>query len=62
MADERFFLVAARNEALSRAGWTADEVEVMAEHRWWSVRELACTSQTVWPENLLAMLDAANAR
>ena len=62
MADERFFLVAARNEALSRAGWTADEVEVMAEHRWWSVRELACTSQTVWPENLLVMLDAANAR
>jgi 8-oxo-dGTP diphosphatase len=62
MADERFFLVAARNEALSRAGWTADEAEVMAEHRWWSVRELACTSQTVWPENLLVMLDAANAR
>jgi 8-oxo-dGTP diphosphatase len=62
LTDERFFVVAARNEALSRAGWTADEVEVMAEHRWWSPRELACTSETVWPENLLAMLDAANAR
>src|SRR4030095_14830618 len=29
MADERFFLVAARNEALSRAGWAAREREVM---------------------------------
>jgi 8-oxo-dGTP pyrophosphatase MutT (NUDIX family) len=62
LADERFFLVKARNEALSRDGWTADEADVMAEHRWWSPQELARTVETVWPENLLAMLDAANAR
>jgi 8-oxo-dGTP pyrophosphatase MutT (NUDIX family) len=62
LADERFFLVVAPNDSLSRAGWTADEVEVMAEHRWWSPRELALTSETVWPEDLLAMLDGALSR
>ena len=58
-ADERFFLVQAGNASLSRDGWTALEQEVMTEHKWWSREELAQTSATVWPENLLAMLDAA---
>jgi hypothetical protein len=34
----------------------------MTEHRWWSREELAQTSATVWPENLLTMLDAAAAK
>jgi 8-oxo-dGTP diphosphatase len=62
MADERFFLVKLAAASLSRDGWTAQEVEVMAHHRWWSLDELAQTSATVWPENLLAMLNAAKAR
>jgi len=63
MADERFFLVKlAAAASLSRDGWTAQEVEVMADHRWWSLDELAQTSATIWPENLLAMLNAAKAR
>ena len=62
MADERFFLVKLAAASLSRDGWTAHEVEVMADHRWWSLDELAQTSATVWPENLLAMLNAAKAR
>jgi hypothetical protein len=48
--------------SLSRDGWTAQEVEVMADHRWWSLDELAQTPATVWPENLLAMLNAAKSR
>ena len=62
MADERFFLIKAKNASLSRVGWTAQEVEVMADHRWWSPDELAQTSATVWPENLVAMLKAAAIR
>ena len=62
LADERFFLVQASNDALSRDGWTVDEAQVMAEHRWWSPRELAQTSETVWPENPFAMLNGATSR
>ena len=60
-ADERFFLVKSADASLSCAGWTALEQEVMTEHKWWSREELALTSATVWPENLLTMLDAAAA-
>jgi 8-oxo-dGTP diphosphatase len=58
-ADERFFLVKSADASLSREGWAALEQEVMTEHKWWSREELAQTSATVWPDNLLAMLDAA---
>jgi hypothetical protein len=37
---------------LSRDEWTADEVEVMVAHRWWSRAELSQTSETVWPKRL----------
>jgi 8-oxo-dGTP diphosphatase len=57
-ADERFFLVRSEDGSLSRDRWTALEQEVMTEHKWWSREELAQTSATVWPENLLTMLDA----
>jgi 8-oxo-dGTP diphosphatase len=57
-ADERFFLVRAEDGSLSRDGWTTLELEVMTEHKWWSREDLAQTSATVWPEDLLTMLDA----
>jgi 8-oxo-dGTP pyrophosphatase MutT (NUDIX family) len=62
MADERFFLIKPEDASLSHDGWTPQEAEVMADHRWWSQDELEHTSATVWPENLLAMLKAATAR
>jgi len=61
VADERFFLVKREDASLSRNGWTAQETEVMADHKWWSQEELEQTSATIWPENLLAMLKAARA-
>jgi 8-oxo-dGTP diphosphatase len=60
-ADERFFLVKARDPSLSREGWTAQEAEVMADHKWWWCEELMQISATVWPENLPALLKAAGA-
>ncbi len=59
MADERFFLVRTDSNVVSSDQWTALELEVMAEHRWWSRAELAQTSEPVFPENLLEMLGNA---
>jgi len=56
MADERFFLVRVADQSLSRDHWTPSEVEVMTDHRWWSVEELTSTSETVFPETLVAIL------
>jgi 8-oxo-dGTP diphosphatase len=58
-ADERFFLVRTEDTSLSRDGRTVQEADIMTDHNWWSRDELAQTSETVWPENLATMLDAA---
>src|SRR5258708_6309028 len=56
MAEERFFLVRVADQSLSRDHWTPIEIEVMTDHRWWSVEELTSTSETVFPETLVAIL------
>ena len=56
---ERYFVVHADGERLTRDGWTADETRVMTEHKWWSVAELQETAETVWPENLIQMMEQA---
>jgi 8-oxo-dGTP diphosphatase len=63
MAEERFFLVRVADQSLSRDHRTPIEIEVMANHRWWSVEELKSTRETVFPETLLTILasiDQAN--
>lgn len=47
---ERYFIVQVAQRALSNAEWTANECEVIADHRWWSAGELRTTSDIVWPE------------
>ncbi|CRM91381.1 NUDIX hydrolase [Pseudomonas sp. A-RE-26] len=56
LAVERYFVVHVQSEALSKAEWTAQEAQVMADHRWWSAYELQSTQDTVFPESLLDML------
>ena len=56
LAVERYFVVQASSEALSKAEWTAEEIQVMADHRWWSAEALRATTDTVWPQVLLEML------
>ncbi|MCE1117282.1 MULTISPECIES: NUDIX hydrolase [Pseudomonas] len=58
---ERYFVVQIAQQVLSNAEWTANECEVIADHRWWSAEELRLTSQIVWPEHLVAMLVQAGA-
>jgi len=56
MADERFFVVRITDETLSKDHWTELEAEVMAEHRWWSLEEIASTDETIFPEDLAGIL------
>lgn len=56
MADERYFVVQAHEQTVQREGWTRLEMEVVADHRWWSIADLEATSDTVWPEGLTAIL------
>lgn len=56
LADERLYLVHTGSTELSRAAWSAEEHDVIAEHRWWTVAELEATGETVFPEDLPALL------
>ena len=56
IAEERFFLVRVADQSLSRDHWTLLEIEVMTDHRWWSVEELTSTSEVFFPETLVTIL------
>ncbi|NIX77092.1 NUDIX hydrolase [Microvirga terricola] len=56
IAEERFFVARTADNALSTESWTAEEVEVMADHRWWTLHELRTTAETVFPENMAKMV------
>lgn len=56
LADERYFVVHTTGRALSQQGWTDFEREVMVEHRWWSIEELAGAVETIYPENLIELI------
>jgi len=56
MADERFFAVRTDNPSVCRDGWSSLELEVMTDHRWWSMADLESTTDTVWPGNLAVLL------
>lgn len=62
IADERFFLVRTGERVIRGMGLTAIEQEVMQEHRWWSISELAASGQTVFPENLTTILESVGIR
>jgi 8-oxo-dGTP pyrophosphatase MutT (NUDIX family) len=56
LAVEQYFVVNTSTESISCDGWTAEEREVMADHRWWSREDLSSTTETVYPEGLVEML------
>ena len=59
LAVEHYFVVHTVSTELSRAEWTLEETQVMADHHWWSAEQLRATPDTVWPEALVAMLEQA---
>ncbi|HEV3157185.1 MAG TPA: NUDIX domain-containing protein [Candidatus Baltobacteraceae bacterium] len=56
LAEERYFFLKTTNPGLSAQHWTQLEIEVMADHRWWSAEALASTSEVFYPENLIEIL------
>jgi 8-oxo-dGTP pyrophosphatase MutT (NUDIX family) len=52
LADERFFLARVQDQGIRRDEWTSLEVEVMADHKWWTRAELEQTTDIVWPNDL----------
>ncbi|PHN29662.1 NUDIX hydrolase [Pseudomonas sp. ICMP 460] len=60
LAVEQYFVVHVQNQTLSRAEWTEQETQVMADHHWWSAQALRSTNATVWPQGLVDMLVSAN--
>jgi len=56
IAEEHYFVVRLSDPVLSREHWTTSDRAVMAEHWWWSVSELRSTPDTVFPDELVAIL------
>lgn len=57
-ADERYFLVRAVDNKVDESGQSPSEAHYMKNHRWWSLEELATTSDTVFPNGLVAIIEA----
>lgn len=54
--DQRFFLHRVDSHDVDTSGFGEIEVASIEEHRWWSVDELAATSDTVYPVALVDVL------
>lgn len=59
LAVEKYFLVESGTESISQDGWTAQEREVMADHKWWSREALSRSTEIIYPPELVAMLEVA---
>jgi ADP-ribose pyrophosphatase YjhB (NUDIX family) len=58
--EERYFRLRVAPFELADTGWTELEREVVAEHRWWSAQEIAASGDTVYPADLVAMMQATS--
>ena len=47
-----FFAAVCERSAPHLGGVTADEIRLMQEARWWTVTELACTTERIFPARL----------
>jgi len=60
--EEVFFGLTVAPFEVNDAGHTDEERLTMTEHRWWTREELAGTTETVWPAELLELWDRLGAR
>ena len=56
-ADERYFCVKTANNDVDKSNRSLQELDVIKEHHWWSRDELFETDKTVFPENILGLID-----
>jgi 8-oxo-dGTP pyrophosphatase MutT (NUDIX family) len=60
-ADERYFAVRVPTGDIATHGHTELEREIMLEHRWFTRAELANWPETIFPPEILALLERAQA-
>jgi len=58
-SEEHFHVARVASCEISKAGWTSEEQRVMAEHRWWTRRELLDSGERIFPQELPELLDRA---
>ena len=56
-AHESYFVLRVDDPTIDTEGWTDLERQVIAERRWWTLAELRTTSATVFPEELVELLE-----
>jgi 8-oxo-dGTP pyrophosphatase MutT (NUDIX family) len=54
---EQFFLARVGAHEVDTRGFTSLELRSVVEHRWWGREDLRATTDTVYPEGLVALLD-----
>ncbi len=59
VADEHYFLVRVADQKISDEQWSDHEKNVMTDHHWWSQEELLQTTATIFPENLLELIQTS---
>lgn len=55
-ADERYFMVSVASSRIETANHTALERRVMTEHRWFTLHELECWHEAVFPEEIASII------
>ncbi|MEM1052455.1 MAG: NUDIX domain-containing protein [Pseudomonadota bacterium] len=58
-ADERYFIVRVDQPLVETSGHTELEQQVMTQHRWFEIAELATWPEAIFPENLSEMIVGA---
>ena len=56
-SEEDYFVVQVDRGDISTDGWTDLERHVVEEHRWWALADLRATSETVYPEELVWLVE-----
>ncbi len=56
-AEERFFGVKTARKSISDRDWTKNERSVIADHRWWSAEELERTTEIIFPDGFLDLVN-----
>ncbi|WP_058961639.1 NUDIX hydrolase [Type-E symbiont of Plautia stali] len=60
LAQEHYYTVHVVQQEISTAGWSKHEREVMSDYHWWELKELICSGERYYPENLTALLEIAH--
>jgi 8-oxo-dGTP pyrophosphatase MutT (NUDIX family) len=55
--EETYFLARVSGEPPAERRWSEVERATIVGHRWWTVDELRCTDETVYPEGLADILE-----